>query len=286
MPGARRTALLGAAVERSADIGGLAAGEELARPSAAQDLRVTAGRECAARPEGARRRTQRADSPVGADRLSRQRQDDVPGPRAGQPRPRRHRRRDQRIRRGRPRPPAARDGIRGDRRPAQRLHLLCRPPGPRRYALPAGRSPPRQRASALPAHCAGDQRPRRSRAHSLHALGRRLSRGVAASRPDRDDDRHDRGPSEPGALSRGDGAGGQRRPARAHQDGPGAGDTGAAGAPRGAQPDRARGGWRGDRCRDGPVRRRPGRLAAAAPAHRSRSRPRHRLALHPPAAAR
>ena len=54
------------------------------------------------------------------------------------------------------------------------------------------RSRARRRTAAVPSHCAGDQRPRRSRAHPLHALGRCVSRGVAAARPGRDDDRHDR----------------------------------------------------------------------------------------------
>src|ERR1700682_599578 len=47
----------------------------------------------------------------------------------------------------------ARDGIRGSRQSPQRVSLLCRPPGPRGHALPAGRSPPRQWTSAVPAHC-------------------------------------------------------------------------------------------------------------------------------------
>jgi hypothetical protein len=46
-----------------------------------------------------------------------------------------------------------------------------------------------RRPAAVPAHRARDQRARRSRAHALHALGRRLSRSLAAARPRRDDGR-------------------------------------------------------------------------------------------------
>jgi len=111
---------------------------------------------------------------------------------------------------------------------------------------------------------------RRSRADSLHALGRRLSRGVAASRPDRDDDRtRSRAPPAWRAFPRRR----RRRPARTCSC-----------SPRRTWRRRHRSCWRTSRrstrsrarwmvsaidAATGLVRRRPGRLAAAAPAHRS-----------------
>ena len=160
-----------------------------------------------------------ADPAVGADRLSRQRQDDasVPGP-------------------GRCRICATPPSSSASSAPS-RSTICCwrrRPmtwsscptaapaaPCARAWPMPSTGCCGRGRTvgqAAVPAHRAGDQRPGRSRTGSLHAVGRRLSRSVAPARSRRDDGRRHRRPGDARSLSRGGGAGGRRRPAAAHQD--------------------------------------------------------------------
>ena len=146
--------------------------------------------------------------------------------------------------------------------------------------LPAGRSRQRQRTAAVPAHRAGDQRPGRSRPGPLHAVGRRLSRGVAAARSRRDDGRCHRRPGDARALSRGDGAGSQSptcccspRPTS-----PAAPETARARLAA-LNPIARRRRRRGDAMRPTLLfGGRPSRLAAAAPARRGDSCPRHPVA--------
>ena len=178
------------------------------------------------------------------------------------PGPRRHRRRDQRVRRGRPRPPAARGGRSEDIvDAAQRLHLLRRAPGPRRHALPAARSPPRQRRRppfrriALETSGLADPAPilYTLSADAFLEASLRLDRVVTTIDAIA-------GAATLDALSRGRRAGRHaptcccsprptwRRP------------PDAAGAPRGAEPDRARIDDAAIDASDGAVRRRPDAL--------------------------